>query len=177
MLFWDCGGGRRPRAFDPVIASDCEGKALSLKEVAVLPLTSARPRNVVGLAASAGGLAALTNVLSALPADFAAPVLIVQHVDPHHRSWLPEILGRHAALEVCQARGGELPAPGATLPAEALPAEPVPGQGARGAGGGGASPGRLRRRTAIRERSPTIWELQERRNPATAAARTASPRA
>jgi two-component system, chemotaxis family, protein-glutamate methylesterase/glutaminase len=85
---------------------------LSLEEVEVLPVAMGKPRNVVGLAASAGGLSALTHVLSALPPEFAAPVLIVQHLDPRHRSWLAEILGRRAALAVLQAQGGELPAAG-----------------------------------------------------------------
>jgi two-component system chemotaxis response regulator CheB len=66
-----------------------------------------RPEHVVGLAASAGGLTALSHVLSCLPADFAAPLLVVQHLDPHHRSWLAEILGRRVALTVRQVRGGE----------------------------------------------------------------------
>jgi two-component system, chemotaxis family, protein-glutamate methylesterase/glutaminase len=61
----------------------------------------------VALAASAGGLAALTHVLSSLPAGFAAPLLVVLHVDPRHRSWLAEILGRRTALTVTQVRGGE----------------------------------------------------------------------
>lgn len=66
-----------------------------------------RPRHVVALAASAGGLAALSQILSTLPADFPAPVLVVQHVDPHHRSWLAEILTRRTRLRVLQAQGGE----------------------------------------------------------------------
>jgi two-component system chemotaxis response regulator CheB len=66
-----------------------------------------RPRQVVALAASAGGLLALTEILAALPADFAAPILIVQHLDPQHRSWMAEILARHTGLMVIQAQGGE----------------------------------------------------------------------
>jgi two-component system, chemotaxis family, protein-glutamate methylesterase/glutaminase len=81
---------------------------LSLNEVGEASAAPAtRPEHVVGLAASAGGLAALTHVLSSLPADFAAPLLVVQHVDPRHRSWLAEILGRRVALAVTQVRGGE----------------------------------------------------------------------
>ena len=90
-----------------------EGKALSLKERdAVQAARAVKTRYAVGVASSAGGLNALTCVLSALPPDFTAPVLVVQHLDPHHRSWLAEILGKHAALAVSQARGGELPAAG-----------------------------------------------------------------
>ena len=85
-----------------------EGTALSLKEVGkASPDSARRPGHAVAFAASAGGLSALTHVLSSLPADFAAPVLVVQHIDPNHRSWLAEILRRRVALEVEQAHGGE----------------------------------------------------------------------
>jgi two-component system chemotaxis response regulator CheB len=82
---------------------------LSLKkEVAkASPDPARRPGHAVAFAASAGGLSALTHVLSSLPEDFAAPILVVQHLDPHHRSWMAEILRRRVALPVEQARGGE----------------------------------------------------------------------
>jgi two-component system chemotaxis response regulator CheB len=51
-------------------------------------------------------------VLSELPEEFPAPVLVVQHLDPHHRSWMAEILSRRVQLEVRQAQGGELIRPG-----------------------------------------------------------------
>lgn len=66
-----------------------------------------RPKYAVALAASAGGVHALLCILSSLPRGFAAPVLIVQHLSPQHRSWLPEILGRRCDLPVWQVRGGE----------------------------------------------------------------------
>jgi two-component system chemotaxis response regulator CheB len=66
----------------------------------------------IGLAASAGGLAALSEVLSCLPACFPAAILVVQHVDPHHRSWLVDILRRRVQLEVDEVQGGERLAPG-----------------------------------------------------------------
>lgn len=65
------------------------------------------PQHVVAIAASAGGLAAISGVLAALPADFAAPILVVQHLDPHHRSWMAEILSRRTGLRVIQVQGGE----------------------------------------------------------------------
>jgi len=86
----------------------CEGKALSHeKGNSVSSEQAPRPKHAVALAASAGGLAALTEILSSLPPDFAAPVLVLQHLSPHHRSWLSEILGRQVALPVVQVRGGE----------------------------------------------------------------------
>jgi two-component system, chemotaxis family, protein-glutamate methylesterase/glutaminase len=67
---------------------------------------------VVGLAASAGGLSALSEVLAALPGDFPAPVVLVQHLDPKHRSLMAEILGRRTRLQVRQAAEGDRIAPG-----------------------------------------------------------------
>jgi len=47
----------------------------------------------VAIAASAGGLGALTLILGRLPATFGAPVVAVQHLDPRHRSLMAEIVG------------------------------------------------------------------------------------
>lgn len=63
--------------------------------------------DVVGTASSAGGLAALTAVLSSLPADFPAAIAAVQHLDPHHRSLMAEIVSRRTPLAVKQAMDGE----------------------------------------------------------------------
>jgi len=65
-----------------------------------------RPFEIVAIAASAGGLQALMAVLGTLPAGFGATVAVVQHLDPRHRSLLPEILGRRSALPVHQAAEG-----------------------------------------------------------------------
>ncbi len=62
---------------------------------------------VVALAASAGGLSALSEVLAALPADFGAAIVLVQHLDRRHRSLMAEILGRRTSLEVRQAAQGD----------------------------------------------------------------------
>jgi two-component system chemotaxis response regulator CheB len=62
--------------------------------------------DVAALAASAGGLNALSLVISGLPANFPLAVLVVQHLDPRHRSLLSEILGRRTPLHVLQAVEG-----------------------------------------------------------------------
>jgi two-component system, chemotaxis family, protein-glutamate methylesterase/glutaminase len=67
---------------------------------------------IVALAASAGGLRALTEVLTTLPPDFAAAVVVVQHLDPRHRSLLAEILSKRTALRVQEARDGDRVQPG-----------------------------------------------------------------
>src|SRR5438045_9017666 len=64
--------------------------------------------DVVALASSAGGLTALSGVVSALPPGFGAGVVIVQHLDPRHRSLMADILGRRTSLPVKQAEAGDL---------------------------------------------------------------------
>ena len=71
---------------------------------------SVRPRanfDVVAIASSAGGLAALTSLLSSIPSNFPAAVLVVQHLDPRHRSLMAEILSRRTPLDMKQAENGE----------------------------------------------------------------------
>ena len=64
--------------------------------------------DVVALAASAGGLTALSRVLATLPAEFPAAVVVVQHLDPRHRSLMADILSRRTPLQVKQAEEGDL---------------------------------------------------------------------
>jgi two-component system chemotaxis response regulator CheB len=67
---------------------------------------------IIALAASAGGLRALTDVLSALPRDLPAALVVVQHLDPRHRSLISEILGKRTSLLVREAREGDALEPG-----------------------------------------------------------------
>jgi two-component system chemotaxis response regulator CheB len=67
---------------------------------------SANAFDIIALAASAGGLKALSQVLTALPADFPASIVVVQHLDPRHRSLMADILSRRTALQVKQAEEG-----------------------------------------------------------------------
>jgi two-component system chemotaxis response regulator CheB len=68
--------------------------------------------DVVALAASAGGISALSGLLGALPHNFPAAIVVVQHLDPRHRSLLAEILSRRTKLPVKQAEDGETLTPG-----------------------------------------------------------------
>lgn len=68
--------------------------------------------DVVAIAASAGGLRALRAVFDGLPATFPAAILVVQHLDPTHRSMMAEILSRSSPLRVTQAEEGDRPEPG-----------------------------------------------------------------
>jgi len=68
--------------------------------------------DVIAIAASAGGLAALSAVLSEFKPDLPAAVLVVQHMDPQHPSHLAEIMGRRVSLQVKQATQHEKIKPG-----------------------------------------------------------------
>lgn len=71
--------------------------------------------DVVAVAASAGGLPAISQILASLPVDFPATILIVQHLDPRHRSLMAAILARRTALKVREAQEGDRLAPGTVL--------------------------------------------------------------
>src|SRR5688572_5401956 len=62
---------------------------------------------IVVLVCSAGGLDALRTVLSPLPANFPAAVLVLQHLSPDRVSGLPDLLGASAALPVVPAVDGD----------------------------------------------------------------------
>jgi two-component system chemotaxis response regulator CheB len=63
--------------------------------------------DVVAMAASAGGLRAIDAILSALPENFPAAILVVQHLAPGHPSYMAQILARHTPLHVKQAENND----------------------------------------------------------------------
>lgn len=67
---------------------------------------------VVALVCSAGGLDALTRVLSPLPGDLDAAVVVLQHMEPDRASNLDAILAGRTALTVAFAGDGDLLVPG-----------------------------------------------------------------
>ncbi|RZK17734.1 MAG: chemotaxis protein CheB [Hymenobacter sp.] len=69
-------------------------------------------RDIVVVGASAGGVSALIALAKSLPADFAAPVLVVLHLSPNSPSVLPELMARESALPVRHARHEEVLKPG-----------------------------------------------------------------
>ena len=57
-------------------------------------LSHLRPKaayDVVALAASLGGLKAISQILEALPSDFPAAITVVQHLHPWYPSHMAEI--------------------------------------------------------------------------------------
>lgn len=57
---------------------------------------------VVGIGASAGGLAAFKTLLKAIPKDSGMALVLVQHLDPDHESLLPEILQKGTDIPVLE---------------------------------------------------------------------------
>lgn len=72
------------------------------------PNVGARPAScpVVGVGASAGGLEAFQNFLTAAPLDGGVAYVLVQHLDPNHESMLAELLGRRTTMPVRQVADG-----------------------------------------------------------------------
>ncbi|MFD0549570.1 chemotaxis protein CheB [Streptomyces rectiviolaceus] len=70
------------------------------------------PYAVVAFAASAGGVQGLGEILGGLGPDLPVPVLVVQHLDPRHRTLLAEVLARRTELSVKLAQDQERVEPG-----------------------------------------------------------------
>ncbi|SAL29623.1 chemotaxis-specific methylesterase [Caballeronia turbans] len=77
-----------------------------------MPKSHAR---LVAIGASAGGPSALATVLGALPKDFAAAIVIVQHVDRAFAEGMAQWLHAQSVLPVRVAREGDKPVPGEVL--------------------------------------------------------------
>jgi chemotaxis response regulator CheB len=70
---------------------------------------------LLAIGASAGGPAAVAKVLSDLPRDFPAAVVVVQHVDEQFAGGMAEWLARDSKLPVRVAQSGERPTAGVVL--------------------------------------------------------------
>ena len=64
------------------------------------------PFPIVGIAASAGGLEAFTELLSHLPIDTGMAFVLIQHLAPDHKSLLSEILSRSTQMPVNEVQDG-----------------------------------------------------------------------
>lgn len=66
---------------------------------------------IVGIGASAGGLEAVSELLRHIPAKTGLAFVLVQHLDPTHRSNLSEILSHAAHIPVEEVREGTVVEP------------------------------------------------------------------
>jgi two-component system response regulator WspF len=93
---------------------------LNREKTPPIPPSTAKPaasrqNRLVAIGASAGGPMALTEILKALPADFPAAIVIVQHVDSQFAPGLVEWLNLHSPMPVQLAHEGAKPAEGTVL--------------------------------------------------------------
>ncbi|MDP8953311.1 MAG: hypothetical protein M3N18_13965, partial [Actinomycetota bacterium] len=63
-------------------------------------MSEASRTQLVVVGSSAGGIEALSKLVSTLPEDFPAPIVIAQHLDPGRESHLQQILANRSALPV-----------------------------------------------------------------------------
>jgi two-component system CheB/CheR fusion protein len=68
------------------------------------PRLSAFP--IVGVGASAGGLEALSALLTHLPVKTGMAFVLIQHLDPTHSSQLADLMSRVTKMPVSEARDG-----------------------------------------------------------------------
>jgi two-component system, chemotaxis family, CheB/CheR fusion protein len=68
--------------------------------------------DLVVVGSSAGGIEALSILVSTLPTDFPAPIVLAQHLDPTHPSNLSSILQRKTSLKVESINSSSLMKPG-----------------------------------------------------------------
>lgn len=70
------------------------------------------PRDIIVIGASAGGVEALMQLFSSLPADLPASIAVVIHRSPLHSLQLLQVLGRRSTMPVREPEPHETMAPG-----------------------------------------------------------------
>lgn len=97
------GNGASPQTPGKPDASAARPKPFTMRALGAAPRA-----DVVAIALSTGGPSALGTVLSDLPSNFAAPILLVQHMPSMFTRLLAERLNKQTALNVVEASDGEI---------------------------------------------------------------------
>lgn len=97
----------RRKVITKVVRQSAKVPSTATASAATSPSPASRFFPVIAMAASVGGLDALSVILGGLPAEFPAAIAIVMHLSPDHKSILAEILNRRTHLVVKQARSGD----------------------------------------------------------------------
>jgi two-component system, chemotaxis family, protein-glutamate methylesterase/glutaminase len=96
-------------------ASHALDEAAGLDRSAIEDRADTEKPEVVALGISTGGPQALTHMLPQLPADLAAPLLVVQHMPAMFTQSLADDLNDRCALQVSEATDGQPVVPGSIL--------------------------------------------------------------
>src|SRR5208282_1923934 len=81
------------------------------KELRATPPPQDAETTIVAIGASAGGIEALSDLMTHLAADTGMAFVLVQHLDPKHHSILTELLARKTAMPVTEVSDGLLVKP------------------------------------------------------------------
>jgi len=98
-----------PDPGEPTVAESELAGGVATREnddVTVRPSADRDPSHIVGLVSSAEDLAAVSELLCALPAECAAALIIVQHFGSGHKRSLAEALAMRTSRPVIQATDG-----------------------------------------------------------------------
>jgi two-component system CheB/CheR fusion protein len=101
--------GSRPPDQSPITPSDTGAQAVALSGElpAAVSVPDALAVPIVGIGASAGGLAAFEAFFSAMPdAEPGMAFVLVQHLAPDHKSILSELVRRYTSMKVFDAEDG-----------------------------------------------------------------------
>jgi two-component system, chemotaxis family, CheB/CheR fusion protein len=83
---------------EPTVGSSTSPDAENVENLDACP--------IVGVGASAGGLAAFTQLLKHLPIDTGMGFVLIQHLDPSHASLLTELLAKTTTMPVTEVQDG-----------------------------------------------------------------------
>ncbi len=86
---------------------------MATKKILAVPQTPFIRFPIVGIGASAGGLAAFEAFFTSIPVntDLGIAFVLVQHLAPEHKSLLAEIIQRYTSMPVCEVKDGEIVQP------------------------------------------------------------------
>jgi two-component system CheB/CheR fusion protein len=79
------------------------GEGQDMKDQAAGDLT------IIGIGSSAGGLEAIRELVVTLPSDLPVTYVVVQHMSPHHKSLMTELVARETDLKVRSVVDGTVP--------------------------------------------------------------------
>ncbi|MGA9254530.1 MAG: chemotaxis protein CheB, partial [Roseobacter sp.] len=61
---------------------------------------------IIGIGSSAGGLEAIRELVATLPTALNVAYVVVQHMSPHHKSLMTELVARQTSLKVEDVKDG-----------------------------------------------------------------------
>ena len=83
-----------------------QNEAKAVHKASTGGVVTVRPFPIVGIGASAGGLEALVEFLSHVPAGSGMAFVIIQHLDPTQKGMMAELLQRSTVMKVMQVTDG-----------------------------------------------------------------------